>query len=208
MTPHKAYHKCNGKINKELEPFFIKESKYVYDYALNVIKGRWIEAEPYIKKNPHYACLYARVLIRGRWKEAEQYIMNDSKYSYYYATDIIQGKLPENMHNAMLLYADTWAKKYFNYIKNNPQEAYIKCEYKINKDLEKIIIKDPYYAYYYAQNIIKDRWIEAENIISTDSECAYYYATNVIKGKLPELMHNAMIIHADYYAKRYFDFIK
>jgi hypothetical protein len=29
--------------------------------------------------------------------------------------------LPENMHNAMLIYADYWAKKYFDYIKNKTQ---------------------------------------------------------------------------------------
>jgi hypothetical protein len=89
-----------------------------------------------------------------------------------------------------------------------PQQAYIKCDYKINKDLEKIIIKDPHYAYYYALEIIKGRWIEAENIISTDSCCAYCYAMNVIKDKLPENMHNAMLLYADHNAKLYFNFIK
>ena len=49
-----------------------------------------------------------------------------------------------------------------------------------------MIIKYPYWAYYYAKDVIKGRWIEAENIIATDLFYAYHYAKNIIKGKLPE----------------------
>ena len=43
--------------------------------------------------------------------------------------------------------------------------------------------------------MIKDRWIEAEDIIVLDPVGGYLYAVNVIKGKLPEKMHNMMILH-------------
>jgi hypothetical protein len=89
-----------------------------------------------------------------------------------------------------------------------PHEAYIKCKGKISKDLERIIIKDPEWAYFYACHIIGGRWKEAENIISTDSYWAYIYAGNIIKGKLPENMHNMMLLHADKWAKLYFDYIE
>jgi hypothetical protein len=97
MTPEEAYYKCwgNRKRDKDLEPFIIKDPEYAYFYAKDIIKGRWLEAEPFI--------------------------IQDSGWAFYYAADIIKGKLPENMHNAMLAYADTWAKKYFNYIKNKTQ---------------------------------------------------------------------------------------
>ena len=97
-----------------------------------------------------------------------------------------------------------------------PREAYYECRYKYyecrynkkrDKDLEKIIIKDPYYAYSYATNVIKSRWIEAENIICTSSEYTYWYAVDVIKARLPENMHNAMLLYADDWAKLYLDFI-
>jgi hypothetical protein len=94
MTPQEAYHKCKGEINKDLEPFIIK--------------------------NPYYALSYAKVM-RSRWIEAEDIISTNSQYSYLYAYYIIKGKLPENMHNMMLLHADKWAKLYFNFIKNEPQ---------------------------------------------------------------------------------------
>ena len=91
-----------------------------------------------------------------------------------------------------------------------PQQAYNKCldNNKRDKHLETIIIKDPLHAYYYALNVIGSRWIEAENIISTNPIYAYLYAREIIKGKLPENMHNAMMLHADEWAKYYFDFIK
>jgi hypothetical protein len=95
MIPKQAYDKCKGEINKKLEPYFIKDSYWAYRYARDNIKGRWIEAE--------------------------QYIINDSQITFWYAEDIIKGKLPENMHNMMLIHADHHAKYYFDYIKNKHQ---------------------------------------------------------------------------------------
>jgi hypothetical protein len=118
MTPHEAYIKCEGKINKDLEPYLIKDPYYAYLYARDV-KGRWIEAEPIII-NSVWAYYYARNVIKGRWIEAEQHIINDSASVYLYARDIIKGKLPENMHNMMLLHADLCAKEYLEFIKNKP----------------------------------------------------------------------------------------
>jgi hypothetical protein len=94
-----------------------------------------------------------------------------------------------------------------------PQEAYFKCRdnNKIDKRLELIIIKSLQYAYFYSKEVIKGRWIEAEEFIKKDAYWAYYYVRDVIKGKLPENMHNAMILHRineDSWAKYYFDFIK
>jgi hypothetical protein len=117
MTPYEAYIKCEGKINKDLEPIIIKDSKYAYHYAMQVIKGRWIEAEQYIIKDPYYAYFYARDVIKNRWIEAENIISTSSEYAYFYARFIIKGKLPENMHNMMLLHADNYAKEYLNLIK-------------------------------------------------------------------------------------------
>jgi hypothetical protein len=94
MTPQEALYKSYGKINKDLEPYFIKDPRCIYFYAKLVIKGRWIEAE--------------------------QYIIEDSGWSLLYARDVIKGKLPENMHNMMLLHADLCAKLYLEFIKNKP----------------------------------------------------------------------------------------
>jgi hypothetical protein len=42
------------------------------------------------------------------------------------------------------------------------------------------------WAYWYARDVIKGRWPEAEPVIRSDPEWAYRYALNVIKGRWPE----------------------
>jgi len=42
-------------------------------------------------------------------------------------------------------------------------------------------MKDPKQAYWYAREIIKDRWLEAEEYIIKDSVWAHWYARDVIK---------------------------
>ena len=79
-----------------------------------------------------------------------------------------------------------------------PEEAYWKA-YRDGKrlpELEHIILVSPRFAYQYAFKIIKGRWIEAEDIIVTSPYHCYAYAEDIIKGKLPEKMHNMMLLHA------------
>jgi len=66
-----------------------------------------------------------------------------------------------------------------------PEEAYCKAKKlgKITPKLEPAISKDAYCSYYYARNMIKDRFILAEPTISKDTAYGYYYARDIIKGK-------------------------
>jgi len=78
--------------------------------------------------------------------------------------------------------------------------------------LEDIILTSPFYSYLYAKDVIKRRWIEAEDIIMPDSFIVWLYSREVIKGKLPEKMHNMMILHGikdpdDSSVKNYFEYI-
>ena len=86
------------------------------------------------------------------------------------------------------------------------------CSGKRLPELEHIVLTSPRCAYIYALEIISGRWIEAEDIIMTDALWSYHYAIYVIKGKLPENMHNMMLLHAiknsNNYAIKYFEFIK
>ena len=50
-------------------------------------------------------------------------------------------------------------------------------------EAEATIRTDPNWAYWYARDVIKGRWPEAEGIIRTDPYCAYRYALDVIKGR-------------------------
>jgi len=95
-----------------------------------------------------------------------------------------------------------------------PQQAYQKIldkEIRI-KELEDIIKTDPYLSYHYAKDIIKNRWVEAEDTIISDPWTAYLYSLDVIKNKLPDKMHNMMILYAikdtsNLFVKSYFNFI-
>ena len=97
MTPELAYFKAleAGKRLPELESIILTSSWFSYQYAADIIKGRWIEAE--------------------------DIIMISVNYSGCYALFVIDGKLPEKMHNMMILYAikdpnHLYVKSYFEYI--------------------------------------------------------------------------------------------
>jgi len=89
-----------------------------------------------------------------------------------------------------------------------------------SKELEDIILTDPEYCCYYAKNIIGDRWEEAEDIIMKggdreDHPVHYmvWYAKFVVSGKLPNKMHNKMLLLAmenpdNLTLHSYFEFIK
>lgn len=92
-----------------------------------------------------------------------------------------------------------------------PHQAFLICrKHGRNAGLEKIISSNPEYSYYYASDVLKSRWLEAENTTASDPKFAYHCAKEVIKGKLPEIMHNAMLAHGitnNKYAKGYAIFI-
>jgi hypothetical protein len=68
------------------------DAYHAYQYALDVIKDRWLEAEPIIMKDAEYAYLYAKEVIKGRWPVAEPTIQQDAEFAYYYAQRIIKGR--------------------------------------------------------------------------------------------------------------------
>ena len=79
-------------------------------------------------------------------------------------------------------------------------------------ELEEIILKSQNSSafYYYARDVIKGRWKEAEDTIT--GIYMFCYAMNVIKGKLPDKMHNMMLLDAienpnSLHVKSYFEFI-
>jgi len=98
MTPYQAYEKAikSGERIPELEPFISKNAFYSYLYAIYVIKGRFILAEPVISNS------------------------NDSYLSFYYAICVMKGKLPDFMHNALLLSNNEFTKQYVEFISKNP----------------------------------------------------------------------------------------
>jgi len=82
-------------------------------------------------------------------------------------------------------------------------EAYTKALHakKRMPELEFIILQDAECAYWYARDVIDDRWPEAELVIMQDAMYAHWYAVDVIKGRWPEA--EPVIMHDAYYAYAY-----
>jgi len=119
MKPQEAYYKAreSDKRIPKLEPIISKDAYWSYRYARDVIKGRFILAEPAISKDALYSFYYARNIIKGKFILGEPAISKDSEYSYLYAEDVIRGRLPDFMHNQMILSNDEYAKEYVKFIK-------------------------------------------------------------------------------------------
>jgi len=121
MTPQaqEAYCKAYnlGLRIPELEPTIIQDAEYSYLYARDIIKGRWELAEPIISKDAHCSYLYAKNIIKGRWELGEATISKYVYWSFCYALYVIKGKLPDFMHNQMILRNNKYTKEYVEYIK-------------------------------------------------------------------------------------------
>lgn len=85
-----------------------------YRYALYAIKGRWEPGEAVIREEGDVSLSYAKDVIKGRWEPGEEAISSSTEYMYLYAKDVIGGRLPDPLHNKMVLSeSDEWTKKYF-----------------------------------------------------------------------------------------------
>ena len=68
----------------ELVSVVAKDTKYAYQYAFDVIRGRFPEGEAAIAKDPDWAYKYARGVIGGRWPEGEAAIAKDPYWAVKY----------------------------------------------------------------------------------------------------------------------------
>ncbi len=74
-------------------------------------------------------------------------------------------------------------------IASDPYFAYVYANYVIKgrfPEGEPAIASDPKYALWYARNIINGRFPEGEKAIASDPHDAYWYAKYIIKGRFPE----------------------
>jgi len=141
------YFRTDHPILKKLfsmkEKESLKEPKLAYQYAKDVIKGRWPEGEPEIAKDPKFSYFYAKNVINGRWPEGEPAISKDPENAYYYAKYVIKGRFIEGEP----------------IIAKNPIVAFSYASTVIKgrwKEGEPTITEYPEWAYYYATDVIGD----------------------------------------------------
>lgn len=88
---------------QEAEKFIMLDASFCVQYADEVIGGRWVEAESSILKSMDAAFEYLSKL-KFRWPEYERKIKKRSRRILSYAKEVIHGKLPDELHNRMLMY--------------------------------------------------------------------------------------------------------
>lgn len=173
-TPAQAW-KVASRLRKirripELEKLIILDPTCSYNYCQKIIKGRWTEAEQNIleKGSPKLIFLYAKNIIKDRWTEAEQKILQSKEYVYQYA----------------MLMKSRW----FEGERVLLEKHSVGIEQRTNFwNFE--LIK-------YCEEIIKDRWEEAEGVFAKNPILLCEYATEVLEDKLPENLHNMMLCYA------------
>jgi len=73
----------------------INDPALAYEYALDVIKGRFPEGEAAIAQDANRAYSYARNILKGRFPEGEAIIAQDATLAYEYARNILKAPWPE-----------------------------------------------------------------------------------------------------------------
>lgn len=172
-------------------------------YSKYIIRGRWPEAEKLAKKDPQFAFAYANSVIGGRWEEGEPAIAKNPSYAFTYAQEVIKGSFPlaEKTILSSKYYFD-----YFTFSTTATRELVQKLASQFdpnmtvaeilkmvsdgrNKDFETKLLNSTHSqkkAVWYAANVLKSRWIEAEEIIKRSAKWSVAYARDVIKGRWEE----------------------
>ncbi len=104
-----------NKINekKELETIVSKDAYSSYNYALNVIKGRFEKGEEAISKKADYSYKYALNVIKGRFEQGEEAISKKADYSKLYKKNIFKAfrsKKPKVKANKKLTPEEAYEK--------------------------------------------------------------------------------------------------
>lgn len=195
-------------------------TKYAYAYALSIIKGRWKPAEDKILKSEDvgYVIRYASEIIKGRWVEAEDAIKEcknkDLIQNYCVANNHRWSEVEDkilSLHGPQIIqYAEKcvkgrWKEAEKEFIKRKDHHSILNYSIKYGRWIEgekellsdkKIAVKTSYCAH-----VLGGRWKELEDIllerdVSDDSltKRLYNYAKEVIDGKLPDFLHNKMLM--------------
>ena len=51
-----------------------------YEYALNTVKGIWMDGEGVILRSPKFAWLYVSNIVNGRWEKGEKVLVSNKLY--------------------------------------------------------------------------------------------------------------------------------
>jgi len=173
-----------------------KDPQLAFQYAKEVVKGKWLDGEEAIKQHPGFIIRYAREVLgttgRDRWPEGEKALIRMAtnppsnsgvwigQYPIaldVYAREILGGRWPEAEkiilnHKHATLDFDEYAKP----------ESFLVGIPGFGKQLEG---RYQCVAVLYARDVIKGRWPELEKRILADKNVhwAFEYARDIVKGR-------------------------
>jgi hypothetical protein len=106
-----------GPVPK-MEGIIAQSGEASYFYALKVLHGRFERGEDSIAKLPTWAVKYARFIMRSRFERAEKHMCSSPACCYEYFKHVVKQRLPESMHQAMVMLSfespnDYFITKYF-----------------------------------------------------------------------------------------------
>lgn len=169
-----------------------------YLYARDIVKGRFPAGEAIMAQIPRYIALYAIDVIRGRLPEYESIIFRSlCRVDYLRILSIEEVSsatgvdIDEDCLFLKLKYGDSYVKEHL---------------ISLFSEKEHRVLTNPYDAYFYARDVVKNRVPGLEPVIAKSLYHSYHYAKNVIGGRFP-LAEN--LINSDpVYRKSYEDFLK
>jgi len=193
----------------EFESYIIQSAEHATSYAESVIRGPWPEAEDIILSDIQSSFKYAKSVIRGRWEKCESLIATDPSLAYEYAKFVLKGRFP--LGEAAIATDSTQAYRYATQILKSrfiEGEAVIASTETVNrntftvKEYKEIFVGIPKSSGYVGWA----GWTEEQLM---RSPCwMYLYAKECMDGRLPDTLHNSMIVFGmtipeNYYVKRY-----
>lgn len=141
------YSKQYKYSSKEIEDKIKKYPEIAYYYAIGVKKERWTDGEASILKDIEKATEYVFEL-GFRWPEYENKIRNKPKRIFEYAKQVIKGKLPEELHNRMMMKTlndqdrgSYEANEYFNWLKDREEEVVLYMKSISEEDRKSLLAK-------------------------------------------------------------------
>jgi hypothetical protein len=106
---------------QELEHLWIHDPRYAYEYAYDIVRGKWSPGEKVITSDPRYAYEYAYYVIKKPWEPGEKAISSDPAYAYMYACYVLRKPWPSG-EKAIASDPD-WKQEYENHFKLNFSNA-------------------------------------------------------------------------------------
>lgn len=156
---HERFPKGEPKICK------IHDVNLLFKYLTTLVCKKWKMAEPTFAKRPDTAFQYAEY-IQEPFPLGEPKIAKVSTWAFRYATEILKRKWPEGEDGIAKGIENSYYYAKFIY-ETHGIERFEKGE--------PTLMKNSCYAFHYAKNILKKRWIEAEPYIEKDQHFGKYY---------------------------------